>query len=201
MRCAVVGAGAWGTALADLLARNKHEVRLWAYEPDVVDSINRSHENVRFLRGHPLTESIRALRDVAATTNGADLVLFATPSHVLRSIVKGIAPALSASAPLVVATGVRSMRSWRGVFARRWLHLSLIPRSLVPALIALATVAGSIRGLCRYSGLEAVVARVVALAVRRRGRARHFWRLVAVVAALSRPVRFPERDSRFPARS
>jgi len=104
MRCAVVGAGAWGTALADLLARNKHEVRLWAYEPDVVDSINGSHENVRFLRGHPLTESIRALGDVGATTNGADLVLFATPSHVLRSIVKGIAPALPASAPLVVAT-------------------------------------------------------------------------------------------------
>ena len=103
MRCAVVGAGAWGTALADLLARNKHEVRLWAYEPDVVDSINGSHENVRFLRGHPLTESIRALGDVGATTNGADLVLFATPSHVLRSIVKGIAPALPASAPLVVA--------------------------------------------------------------------------------------------------
>ena len=38
MRCAVVGAGAWGTVLADLLARNGHEVRLWAYEPDVVES-------------------------------------------------------------------------------------------------------------------------------------------------------------------
>jgi glycerol-3-phosphate dehydrogenase (NAD(P)+) len=104
MRCAVVGAGAWGTALSDLLARNKHEVRLWAYEPDVVDSINRSHENVRFLRGHPLTESVRALGDLGATTNDAELVVFATPSHVLRSIVKAVARALPTEAPLVVAT-------------------------------------------------------------------------------------------------
>ena len=104
MRCAVVGAGAWGTALADLLARNKHDVRLWAYEPDVVDSINRTHENVRFLRGHPLTESIEAVGDLTAAASDADLVFFATPSHVLRSIVKAVAPALPGSAPLVVAT-------------------------------------------------------------------------------------------------
>ncbi len=104
MRCAVVGAGAWGTALADLLARNKHEVRLWAYEPDVVDSINRDHENVRFLRGHPLTDSVHALGDLTATTNGAELVVFATPSQALRSIVRAVARALPPSAPLVVAT-------------------------------------------------------------------------------------------------
>ena len=55
MRCAVVGAGAWGTALADLLARNGHDVRLWAYEPDVVETINTKHENVRFLGGHALS--------------------------------------------------------------------------------------------------------------------------------------------------
>ena len=48
-KCAVIGAGAWGTALADLLARNDHEVRMWAYEWDVVESINRSHLNRRFL--------------------------------------------------------------------------------------------------------------------------------------------------------
>ena len=104
MRCAVVGAGAWGTALADLLARNKHEVRLWAYEPDVVDSINRNHENVRFLRDHPLTDSIEALGDLNAATKNAELVVFATPSHVLRSIVKAVARVLPGAAPLVVAS-------------------------------------------------------------------------------------------------
>ena len=104
MRCAVIGAGAWGTALADLLARNKHEVRLWAYEPDVVESINRKHENARFLKGHALTPTIEATGDLKMATESAELIVFATPSHVLRIIVKSAASAIPDSAPLVVAT-------------------------------------------------------------------------------------------------
>src|SRR5438093_13179615 len=60
MRCAVVGAGVWGAALADLLARNGHEASLWAYESDVVESINAKHENVRFLRGYALSPDVPA---------------------------------------------------------------------------------------------------------------------------------------------
>jgi glycerol-3-phosphate dehydrogenase (NAD(P)+) len=104
MRCTVVGAGAWGTALADLLARNGHEVRLWAYEPDVVESINDKHENLRFLRGHALSPSVEALGDVRRAVEGAELVTLATPSHVLRRITKSAAASLSRSAPIVVAT-------------------------------------------------------------------------------------------------
>jgi len=104
MRCAVVGAGAWGTALADLLARNGHEVRLWAYEPDVVESINGKHENVRFLSGHALSPSVKAFGDIQQAVRDAELVTLATPSHVLRTIVKSAASSLPRSAPLVVAT-------------------------------------------------------------------------------------------------
>ena len=60
MRCAVVGAGAWGTALGDLLSRNGYDTTLWAHEPDVVVSINQGHENRRFLSGLPVSESLRA---------------------------------------------------------------------------------------------------------------------------------------------
>lgn len=104
MRCAVVGAGAWGTALADLLARNGHEVRLWAYEPDVVESINEKHENVRFLRGHALSPSVEALGDIKRAVRGAELVTFATPSQVLRTILKSAVASLPDAAPLVVAS-------------------------------------------------------------------------------------------------
>ena len=104
MRCAVVGAGAWGTALADLLARNTHEVRLWAYESDVVESINEKHENVRFLRGYELAPSLEAVGDINLAVKDADLVTLATPSHVLRSIVRSAVNSLPRSAPLVVAT-------------------------------------------------------------------------------------------------
>jgi len=104
MRCAVVGAGAWGTALADLLSRNGHEVRLWAYEPDVVESVNKKHENVRFLGGHSLTPQLRATGDVEGAVEGAELVTLATPSHVLRSILRSAAKSLASSAPIVVAS-------------------------------------------------------------------------------------------------
>lgn len=104
MRCAVVGAGAWGTALADLLARNDHQVTLWAYEPDVVEAINQKHENVRFLGGHKLAQSLTALGDLAKTVAAAELVVLATPSQVLRPIVKSARTSLRKSAPLVIAS-------------------------------------------------------------------------------------------------
>jgi len=104
MRCSVVGAGAWGTALADLLARNEHEVHLWAYEPDVVESINSRHENGRFLAGHTLAETLEATGDLAAATKSSELIVLATPSHVLRRIVRGAVTGLPRSAPLVIAT-------------------------------------------------------------------------------------------------
>jgi glycerol-3-phosphate dehydrogenase (NAD(P)+) len=104
MRCAVVGAGAWGTALADLLCRNGHDVRLWAYEPDVVESVNKKHENVRFLGGHTLATALQATGDIERAVDGAELVTLATPSHVLRSILRSAAKSLSSSAPVVVAS-------------------------------------------------------------------------------------------------
>src|SRR5688500_12870600 len=87
MRCSVVGAGAWGTALADVLARNGHETMLWAREPDVAASITEQHENRRFLAGAALDESLRASSDLGHALAGEpDLVVFAPPSQVLRRI-------------------------------------------------------------------------------------------------------------------
>src|SRR4051812_6971609 len=85
MKCAVVGGGAWGTALADLLASNGHDTSIWAFESDVVDSINRTHRN-RFLRDAELSSSLRATGDLADALAGADLIVLATPSHHLRRI-------------------------------------------------------------------------------------------------------------------
>ena len=63
-RVAVIGAGAWGTALADLLARAGRDVVLWAREEDVVASVNERHVNERFLAGFPLAPSLRATSDM-----------------------------------------------------------------------------------------------------------------------------------------
>jgi glycerol-3-phosphate dehydrogenase (NAD(P)+) len=103
-RTAVVGAGAWGTALADLLARNGGSVTLWAYEPDVVASINGRHENVRFLTNAKLHDGLRATEDLDEAVRGAELVVFVTPSHVLRGIARHSAKSAHATATLVVAS-------------------------------------------------------------------------------------------------
>jgi len=103
-RCAVVGAGAWGTALADLLARNGNDVRIWAYEWDVVETINRSHENRRFLSGHKLDPRVKAFADMTAVLEGAELVTIATPSHVLRPIVRSAVTSFPLRVPVVVAS-------------------------------------------------------------------------------------------------
>ena len=104
MQCAVVGAGAWGTALADLLARNGHQVRLWAYERDVAESINGKHENSRFLAGQKLASSLVADNDMTAVLSGAELVAIATPSQLLRKIIKDARRPLSSTAPVVIAS-------------------------------------------------------------------------------------------------
>jgi glycerol-3-phosphate dehydrogenase (NAD(P)+) len=104
MRCAVVGAGAWGTALADLLADNGHDTVLWALEPDVAAAVNECHENKRFLRGLPLSHALRATNDYEEALEGASLVVYATPSHHLRRVAGECATFVSRDAILVIAT-------------------------------------------------------------------------------------------------
>lgn len=105
MRCAVVGAGAWGTALADLLARNGHQTMLWAREDDVAASINEVHENRRFLAGAALTPSLRASPDLARALHGEpELVVFAPPSQVLRQLAAVARNHLHDSPIAVIAT-------------------------------------------------------------------------------------------------
>ena len=61
----VIGAGAWGTALAQVIASDGTAVRIWAMESDVVDAINTAHENNVYLSGHPLSSGISATADKA----------------------------------------------------------------------------------------------------------------------------------------
>src|SRR5919201_348215 len=106
MRCTVVGAGAWGTALAYVLARNGHPVTIWAYEPDVVESINTRHANVRFLAGAPLHPSLTATGNLAAASADAELIAYVTPSHVLRAVVRREAAAVRDVVLLVASKGI-----------------------------------------------------------------------------------------------
>lgn len=101
---AVVGAGAWGTALADLLARNGRSTVLWAHEPDVVDAIAATSENSRFLGGHLLAPTLRATTDLRLALSGASLIVVAVPSTFLRAVMREVAPLVSPEGVLCVAS-------------------------------------------------------------------------------------------------
>ena len=86
MRIGVVGAGAWGTALAQVAAANGEEVTIWALESEVVDSINTGHENVLYLKCLALSPAIRATGDLGDLA-GCDAFLVVTPAQHLRAVV------------------------------------------------------------------------------------------------------------------
>jgi glycerol-3-phosphate dehydrogenase (NAD(P)+) len=102
MKIAVVGGGAWGTALADLLARKGETVTLWAREPEVVQSVNRDHVNAMFLPGSKLAPTLVAVGDLATAVRGAEVIVSAAPSHAVRPVMSQAAAALSGK-PLVVS--------------------------------------------------------------------------------------------------
>ena len=101
---AVLGAGSWGTTLANLLATKGHAVRLWAYEPEVVEAVSRFRENRLFLPGVRLSPSIRATGDAREAVAGADVVVSAPPRHAVRGVIRGLEGVVAQGTLVVSAT-------------------------------------------------------------------------------------------------
>ena len=85
-RVAVIGGGAWGTTLADLLARKGAQVTLWAREPEVAAQITTDHVNRLFLPDAPLAPSLAATADLSLAMAEADVVVSAAPSHAVQAV-------------------------------------------------------------------------------------------------------------------
>ncbi len=98
---AVIGAGAWGTALALTAAQAGRSVTLWARESDVVDSIREQGQNARFLPRISLPATIRATADLAESAK-APALLIATPAQHLRATLRDLAPLLAPGVPLMI---------------------------------------------------------------------------------------------------
>lgn len=101
MRVAVIGAGAFGTSVALLLASKSFDVRLWAREPELSEIINRDHENERYLPGIPLPAGVRAFSELEEALQGAELVVAATPSQVAREVFQRAAAWIPEQIPIV----------------------------------------------------------------------------------------------------
>ena len=101
---AVIGAGAWGTALARHLAEKQISVRLWAHEPEVVQAIDLKRENAVYLPGVLLPATLTATNVLSDALDGAECVIFAVPSHVARTVLGRIGAFLPHPVPFVNAT-------------------------------------------------------------------------------------------------
>ncbi|WP_404382196.1 NAD(P)H-dependent glycerol-3-phosphate dehydrogenase [Caenispirillum salinarum] len=100
-RIGVIGAGAWGTALAQTLRRAGRDVILWAREPEVVDAINHRNENTDFLPGVALDPAIHATEEITDAL-AADAVLLVVPAQHMRSVCVSLAPRWPTGVPAVV---------------------------------------------------------------------------------------------------
>lgn len=104
-KVAVIGAGAWGTALAIVLGRTgRHDVKLWAYEKEVRESIASTRTNALFLPDRRIPDSVEAGGDLAMVLRGAEIVVSAMPSQHCRRLFQQMAPHLRPEALIVSAT-------------------------------------------------------------------------------------------------
>ncbi len=100
----IIGGGSWGTSVAYLLSEKGHSVLLWVFEEEVAREILEKRENRTYLPGIRLQNSVRVTTALENAVQGSDLLLFAVPSHVARSVLSRLAPLLSESIPIVSAT-------------------------------------------------------------------------------------------------
>ncbi len=133
-RVAVLGGGAWGTTLADLLARKGEAVTLWAWEPEVVAGIERDHVNTVFLPGAALSPAIRATNEIAAAVRDAEVLVSAAPSHAVRPVMSEVAGAV-AGRPLIVSVS-------KGLEPEQLQPLSCVLAELFGAAAAIAVLSG-----------------------------------------------------------
>lgn len=103
-RVAVIGAGSWGTALANLLARKGVPTVIWSYEPEVAEEIRRRHRNPTYLVEVDLDRRLRATSSLQEAVDGAEVVLSVSPSHTVRQVMGQVANTLSPDTLIVSAS-------------------------------------------------------------------------------------------------
>ncbi|MEL6583901.1 MAG: NAD(P)H-dependent glycerol-3-phosphate dehydrogenase [Pseudomonadota bacterium] len=101
-KIAVLGAGAWGTALAALAARAGRDVMLWGRDAEVIGGINEQQENPRYLPGIALPNGLAATTSLSEAVSDADAILLVTPSSTLTNVCTQLSPALPQNVPIAL---------------------------------------------------------------------------------------------------
>jgi glycerol-3-phosphate dehydrogenase (NAD(P)+) len=139
----IVGAGAWGTALAVTARRAGRDVLIWAHEPETIAGINEKHRNEVFLPGVKLDRAIEATARLNEVAN-CDLLLLATPAQHIRKIAGEIAPFLTPEQPLVLCS--KGIEQTRGKLASQVVE-EIVPKPQIAVLSGPSFAAEVARGL------------------------------------------------------
>lgn len=123
----VVGAGSWGTTLANLLAKKGHRVRLWALEPEVAAAINTRHQNLRYLEGIELDRRLVATNDLIEAVEGAEFIVTVSPAQHVHEVM--------ARAAEVVQTDARIVSASKGIEKSSLRTMADVLRDVLPAPI------------------------------------------------------------------
>ena len=123
----VVGAGSWGTALANLLATKGYAVTLWVFEPDLCEILEKENENPVYLPGFRLSKNIIPTTSLARTCLNKEMVVSVTPSHVVRGIISQTIPHLSNESIIVSAS--------KGIENDTLMPMSDVFKSVLPPLL------------------------------------------------------------------
>ena len=108
-KVSVIGGGSFGTVLANIAAQNGHDVMFWMRSTQVIDDVNRQHENPQYLPGYELNPKVVASADMEAAVAGSDIIFVAVPSSSFRQVVKSVAAHAPERAMLVSTTkGIES---------------------------------------------------------------------------------------------
>lgn len=126
MKVGVVGAGSWGTTLANLLAGKGYAVTLWSYEKDLAERMQETHINDVYLPGIALSEKLNITSSLKTCIEGKELLLFVSPSQVTRQVLIAALPHIDPEAVIVSAS--------KGIENDSLMLLSQVFEQLLPAV-------------------------------------------------------------------
>lgn len=127
VKIAVLGAGSWGTILANLLVENKHDVSLWAHNQMRVNEINTEHTNSHYLSDFVLNKKLQATTDLKESIEGAEVILFVIPTQAIRQVANQVLEVMDETKKSVIITASKGLEE--GSYKR----VSQVLEEVIPA--------------------------------------------------------------------
>ncbi len=133
-RITVLGGGSWGTTLANLLAEKGYMIRLWVFERELCEIMEKERENPIYLPGIKLSPNIIPINSVEEAVKGSDIIISVIPSAFVRNVMKEVAPFLSDNSIILSAS--------KGMENETFMTMSQVIKEVIPGIKHIASLSG-----------------------------------------------------------